>query len=184
VANGPRDTQLRLEGSAYFDVPHDPARQLVIAAGPYAVRDIGTRFELMSDGRQLKVAVAEGQVNVSLPGTAQPVAVAANHRLLVAGDPTIAEYGQVEAAELASWREGRLVFRNEPLSMVASQVGRHAGLTVTVDPAIAQQRFSGVLAIGDGSRLVAELGQIMGLREVRDAAGVRLVAADDDGAGR
>jgi transmembrane sensor len=55
------------------------------------------------------------------------------------------------------------VFRNEPLSLVAGQIGPHAGVTVAVDPAIADLRFSGVLAIGDGSQLVERLGEIMGL---------------------
>lgn len=182
--SGRHGTQLRLQGSAYFDVAHDPGRELVVSAGPYVVRDIGTRFELMSAGTQMKVMVEEGQVAVVLPGRAQSVQVDAGHRLLVATDPPIAEYGAVEAGEVAGWRDGRLVFRNEPLSMVASQVARHAGVTLTVDPAIAQRRFSGVLAIGDGSRLVAQLGRIMGLREVRDGAGLRLVAADGASAER
>ena len=49
------------------------------------------------------------------------------------------------AEDVAGWRDGRLVFRNEPLSLVAQQIGRHAGVTVTVDPVIADRRFSGVL---------------------------------------
>jgi ferric-dicitrate binding protein FerR (iron transport regulator) len=36
-------------------------------------------------------------------------------------------------------------------------------VTVEVDPSIEDRRFSGVLAIGDGSQLVERLGEIMGL---------------------
>jgi ferric-dicitrate binding protein FerR (iron transport regulator) len=70
------------------------------------------------------------------------------------------------------------VFRNEPLSLVAGQIGPHAGVTVAVDPAIANRRFSGVLAIGDGSQLVARLGEIMGLAVVPRGAVVHLSAVD------
>lgn len=177
---GRNDSRLRLDGDAWFDVPHDPDRQLTIAVGPFELRDIGTRFEVVNSGSLLKVAVAEGQVGVVLPGSAGPVTVRAGQRLLVAGDPPIAEYGEVAAADVAGWREGRLVFRNEPLSLVALQLGRHAGLTVTVDPSVAQRRFSGVFTIGDGSRLVAQLAQIMDLRARREGSAVLLLAADGE----
>ncbi len=182
--SGRQDSHLRLDGDAWFDVPHDPDRQLTISVGPFQVRDVGTRFEVVGAGSLLKVAVAEGEVGVVLPGNAGPVPVRAGQRLLVAGDPSIAEYGKVAAADVAGWREGRLVFRNEPLSLVALQLGRHAGLTVTVDPSVAQRRFSGVFTIGDGSRLVAQLAQIMDLRTRREGSVVHLLSADGKPAGR
>jgi transmembrane sensor len=182
--SGRHDQRIRLDGAAWFDVPHDPRRELVIEAGAYQVRDIGTRFEVLSAADQFKVAVAEGEVGVVIPGLAQPASVRAGQHLLVAGSPPIAEYGDVAAEDVAGWRTGRLVFRNEPLSMVAAQLGRHAGLTVTVDPSIAQRRFSGVLVIGDGSQLVAELGRIMGLSEQRAGPVVHLSAADVQPASR
>jgi transmembrane sensor len=181
---GRHEERLALQGSAWFDVPHDPRRVLTITAGAFQVRDIGTRFEVVSGASLLKVAVAEGEVGVVFPGGAQPAPVHAGQRLLVAGDPPIAEYGDVVAADVAGWRAGRLVFRNEPLSLVALQVGHHAGLAVTVDPSVAQRRFSGVLAIGDGTQPVAQLAQIMGLRAQREGAAVHLVAGDLPPAGR
>ncbi len=162
VVSGRNQDQIALEGSAYFDVPHDPSRELVISVGGYAVRDIGTRFEVFGAGRNLKVAVAEGSVTVGLPG-GRATRVSAGQQLIVAGEPAVAEYASIAAEDVAGWRSGRLVFRNEPLSLVAGQIGPHAGVTVAVDPAIADRRFSGVLAIGDGSQLVARLGEIMGL---------------------
>ncbi|HTP40356.1 MAG TPA: FecR domain-containing protein [Steroidobacteraceae bacterium] len=183
VVAGRHDAQLRLDGDAWFEVPHVPGRELRIAAGDYELRDIGTRFEVVSDGAQLKVAVTEGELAVSLPGRDEPAHVGAGQRLLVAGDPPMAEYGAVAAADVAGWREGRLVFRNEPLSLVAVQLGRHAGLTVTVDPSVAQRRFSGVFTIGDGSQLLAQLARIMDLRAQRDGAAVRLLAAGTGPAG-
>lgn len=182
--SGRHDRRIRLDGAAWFDVPHDPRRELLIEAGPYQVRDIGTRFEMLSAAGQFKVAVAEGELSVVLPGLAQPASVRAGQHLLVAGSPPIAEYGDVAAEDVAGWRTGRLVFRNEPLSMVAAQLGRHAGVTVTVDPSIAQRRFSGVLVIGDGSQLVSELGGIMGLSEQRAGSVVHLSAAGVQPAGR
>jgi transmembrane sensor len=177
VVSGRHQDQIQLAGSAYFDVPHDPSRQLVIRAGDYAVRDIGTRFEVFGAGRDLKVAVAEGSVTVGLPG-GRDTRVSEGQQLIVSGEPAVAEYASIAAEDVAGWRSGRLVFRNEPLSLVAGQVGPHAGVTVSVDPAIGDRRFSGVLAIGDGSQLVARLGEIMGLAVEPRGNAVHLSAVD------
>jgi transmembrane sensor len=176
VSGWPRN-HLDLAGVAYFDVPHDPQRTLVISAGDFAIRDIGTRFEVVSGRHELKVAVAEGSVTVDLPGGAGTVLVPAGKRLLVSGSSPVAELAGLASKDIASWREGQLVFDNEPLSIVVQQISPHAGVAVTVDSAIAPRRFSGVLAIGDGSQLVSRLEEIMGLVEQRDAAAVHLSAA-------
>jgi transmembrane sensor len=175
--SGWRQDHVDLAGSAWFDVPHDPERTLVVTAGDFAIRDIGTRFEVFSGGHELKVAVAEGSVRVDLPGGAGSLQVDAGKRLLVSGQPRVAEYASIAGTDVAGWRNGRLVFHNEPLSMVVQQISAHAGVAVTVDSAIATRSFSGVLAIGDGSQLVSRLEEIMGLVEQRNAAGVHLSAA-------
>jgi transmembrane sensor len=175
--SGWRQDHVDLAGSAWFDVPHDPERTLVVTAGDFAIRDIGTRFEVFSGGHELKVAVAQGSVRVDLPGGAGSLQVDAGKRLLVSGQPRVAEYASIAGTDVAGWRNGRLVFHNEPLSMVVQQISAHAGVAVTVDSAIATRSFSGVLAIGDGSQLVSRLEEIMGLVEQRNAAGVHLSAA-------
>jgi transmembrane sensor len=175
--SGRRQDHVELQGVAYFDVPHDPRRTLLVSAGEFAIRDIGTRFEVVSGRHALKVSVAEGSVTVNLPGGAGSLAVTAGKRLLVSGQSLVAEYASIAEADVAGWRDGRLVFHNEPLSMVVQQISPHAGVAVTVDSDIAARRFSGVLAIGDGSQLVSRLEEIMDLTARREAAAVHLSAA-------
>jgi transmembrane sensor len=176
--SGRHQEQMDLTGTAYFDVAHDPARTLAIAAGGYVVRDIGTRFEIDSAGSELKVAVAEGEVAVDLPGATQKVRVVGGQQLLVSGAPLHAEYASISGDEVAGWRAGRLVFHNEPLTLVAAQLSLHARQAVTVDEAIAQRRFSGVLTVGDGSQLATRLGEIMNLAVQVRGNTVHLAAAD------
>lgn len=165
-----------LTGTAYFDVPHDPRRTLVVMAGGRTIRDIGTRFEVFGATGVLKVAVAEGSVSVDLPGSSEGARVTAGQRLLVSSAPPRAEYASIATDDVAGWREGRLIIRDEPLSLVAAQISLHAGVAVTVDAAIAERRFSGVLAIGDGSQLAARLGEIMGLAVQSRGDSVHLAA--------
>jgi transmembrane sensor len=159
-------------------VPHDPSRSLTIRAGGYTVRDIGTRFEVFGAEHALKVAVGDGEVVVDLPGNPDSVRVAAGHRLLVTGTPAVAEYASIPADDVGAWQSGRLVLRGEPLSLVAAQIGLYAGVKVTVEPVVANRRFSGVLAIGEASQLAARLADIMGLAVLPQGNGVQLVAVD------
>jgi transmembrane sensor len=173
---GRRQNRMDLEGAAYFDVPHDPRRALVVTAGGYSIRDIGTRFEVVSGGGELKVSVAEGKVAVDLPGQAGSAEVQTGQRLLVSNAKPAPEYASIRPEDVASWREGRLVFFNEPLSLIVQQVARYAGTEISIDPGIADRRYTWIVPIGDGSELVAQLGEFAKLVSTRDGDTVRLSA--------
>lgn len=169
--------EMTLKGAAWFDVPHNPERSLTIHAGNFRVTDIGTKFEIDTGGQNnLRVSVAEGSLSVREGGLPAPVSLKGGQRLMIAGDFDIAEVKPIDSADVGSWRSGRLVYEDAPLSLVAADISRYAHTNVTVDPAVAGRRFSGVLSIGDGSGLVGNLQQFMGLAAHRENGGVRLVA--------
>ncbi|MEO8308609.1 MAG: FecR domain-containing protein [Pseudomonadota bacterium] len=170
---------LTLQGSAYFDVPHDPARRMIIESGNFQVRDIGTRFEIATAPAGIRVSVAEGELTVTARNLAQSLPVTAGQQLVVSGIPTTAEYVAVAAQDIASWRSGRLVFHNAPLSQVVAEISRYGGVEVAADPQVADRRFSGVLTIGDGTALVGRLEEIMGLAAQQRDGSLHLVPAGD-----
>lgn len=147
-------------GGAFFDIRHDPARTMVIHAGDYEVRDIGTRFDVARTPDHLSVAVAQGHVTVGAPG-AEGLKLAGGQRVDIAGSRGEATIRRQDADDVASWRDGRLVYDNTPLSLVAVDLSRYAGRAVSVDPAVAGLRVSGVLTIGDGSRLVGQIEELL-----------------------
>jgi transmembrane sensor len=161
-----------LRGDAYFDVPHDPGRQLAITAGQYRIADIGTRFSVNLAANRVSVAVAEGNVTVT-PPTGDPVRLAEGERLTGVGGalPTIA---RVAPAAVASWRQGRLIYDNAPLASVANDISRYTGSRIDCAATLDDRRFSGVLVIGDGSHLVSDLAAVAGLAVERDGARVVL----------
>lgn len=166
--------RLALAGTASFAVPHRPDRTLTVEAGGLTVQDIGTRFEIVTGGQAVRIAVAQGQVSVAAPELAAPVKVASGRKLVVDRAAGAAEIGPMH--DYASWQRGRLVYDNAPLQLVAAEVGRYAGRQVAVAPGLSGRRFSGVLTIGDGSQLVGDLARLMDLDARGDGAAVRLVA--------
>jgi transmembrane sensor len=172
--SGRHKDQLALEGGAYFDIRHDPQRPLAIRAKELEIGDIGTRFEVQTNGRAVRVEVAQGQVEVRGDALGQPVELAAGRRILFDPAHGLATIAAVAASDVGEWREGRLSYDAAPLSLVASDLARYAGVAVAVPPALSGRRFSGTLSINDGNSAVRDLAQLMGLGLSRDAGAYRL----------
>ena len=164
------------EGDAYFVVKHDPRRTLSIKAGDYSVSDIGTTFGINLSSDAMTVAVAEGHVSVA-PDEGEATRVSAGQQLTARRKQRSAQLTAVQPAEVGSWRQGRLVYNNAPLSVVAADIARYSGKTITVDPAIGNRPFSGVLAIGDGSGLLANLSNLMAITYEEKGDRVRISPA-------
>ncbi|TPG21721.1 iron dicitrate transport regulator FecR [Sphingomonas koreensis] len=176
ISVGPRDHQVAmLRGAAYFEVPHDPGRQLVVTAGRYRIDDIGTRFSVDLAKDRISIAVAEGNITVT-PPTGALVPLARGERLTGKGT-TPSTITQVAPDAIASWRRGRLIYDNASLGNVANDISRYTGKRIDLAEALDGRRFSGVLVIGDGSHLVSDLAEVAGLEVERDGARIVLSPA-------
>lgn len=177
VAVGGDPARLRLaQGEVFFAVDHDPNRKLSIQAGDYAVSDIGTKFGVNMASGAVTVAVSEGNLSVTPSGGA-PTRISAGQQLTGTGAGQMTHLANVATRDVGSWRQGRLVYNNVPLSMVAADLSRYSGKSVTVDRAIKDRQFSGVLAIGSGAQLFENVADLMGLSWQSHGDAVRLAAA-------
>lgn len=161
-------------GAAVFDIRHDPSRQMTVTAGPYRIIDIGTRFAIDTAPGHVSVAVAKGQVSVT-KANAQAVTVRAGYRLSSRGSAP-PRLSPIALDSIGSWQRGRLVYDDAPLPMVAADITRYLGTPIVLAPALGDRRFSGVLVIGNGSRLVSDLAGVAGLSVRRQDGAVMLGA--------
>ena len=160
-------------GAAHFDVRHDPSARFTVRAGDVSVTDLGTRFEVLRNGAQVGVAVAQGSVSVAFKGGV-PVT-------LVAGQRAYAEGGSIRVASVdpqnvGSWQRGQLIYRDTPLPQVAREISRYTAKPVLIGPGFQGRRFSGVLTIGDGQALDTTLADFMGMPRADCGASVKLGA--------
>jgi len=175
---GRQQQELALEGGALFDIKHDPDRALTISAGGQQISDIGTRFDVLALPGHVRVTVAEGRVAVGPAGGSNAIELPAGRGIAIDTAAHAAEIRDVRAQDVGSWRAGRLVYNDAPLSLVAADLSRYVGREIVASPDVAARRFSGVLASGDGAELVDELGEVMGLETRADGRRLRLVARD------
>ncbi|OCC25558.1 hypothetical protein MB02_02695 [Croceicoccus estronivorus] len=169
-----RQMRMALTGGAWFDIRHDPSRSLEIAAGDVRITDIGTKFDVQADKGQVRVEVGEGAVQVASQALAQPIRLTRGRGLLFDGSRGTALVSPVQDTDIGEWRSGRLTFDSAPLTLVAADLARYAGVNVTLPDALRDRRFSGSLVVGDGEAALRDLSQLMDLELVRGPDGYRL----------
>ncbi len=101
---------MALQGGAFFDIRHDPARSMVIKAGGVEVTDIGTRFDVQVVGQSARVEVAEGRVQVRGAALAAPIELGAGKRFSFDPQHKIATVAPVAGENVGEWRKGRLTY--------------------------------------------------------------------------
>lgn len=174
TVEGDRQEQMALNGGAWFDIRHDPSRSLAIRAGDVVVSDIGTQFDIQADGDHVRVQVGEGQVKVASQALSQPIHLTQGRGLLYDGKAGTALVSSVSANAVGEWRSGRLSYASTPLSLVAADLSRYAGVTIDVADMLRNKLFSGTLVIGDGEGAIRDLSQVMDLELSGSAGNYRL----------
>ncbi|MBE1159214.1 FecR family protein [Dyella acidiphila] len=127
--------QRRIElrnGEAFFQVVHEPSRPFVVGAGAISVRDIGTAFDVRRTGERVTIAVTQGRVEIAdlsqRPGEARRGSLQVSAGQLVSYDPAMSSMtvGSIAPEQATAWRNDRLEFIDEPLSVVVANLNRYS----------------------------------------------------------
>ena len=163
-----------LRGEVMFDVVHDPARPFIVYAGGNEVEAIGTRFAVRLRSENIVVIVTDGQIRLTkriketglsdlkktLP--VQEVFLVNKGEVLEVSDK-VSELRACSSSEgrgteldcRFSWLDGQLIFDNERLEQVVSEISRYMSLRIViVDPELRDLRISGRFRIGDTDALL------------------------------
>lgn len=153
VAYTPTSRNLRLEqGEAFFLVQKNHARPFRVHVLNDVVTAVGTQFDVRAINDRVDVVVADGVVQVN-PDTLAPVPARVargeslsflsrrGERALVS--PVVTH---IDPQSAARWRGGWLIYRDEPLIDVLSDVARYSNRRIVVaDPNAITQHFTGAV---------------------------------------
>jgi transmembrane sensor len=169
---GERDVKLT-GGQAFFEVAKDPYRPFIVTAQGSAVRALGTRFGVRSEGNQVSVVLAEGSVKVAGARDGTTLLHPGEAVTLVAG--RVGAPGAADLAALTSWTTGRLVFRDTALADAVTEMNRYARKQIVLDSArAASVRVNGVFDSGDSDGFVTAVSAIAHLRAARGDGEIHL----------
>jgi transmembrane sensor len=162
----------RLEqGEALFTVVHKETAPFQVHAGDNLIYDVGTVFNVVKSEKEVRVAVAEGEVifNPKLEAVnLKPGMSLEKHDAKVS-----VSSGAIEAA--GAWKEGRLIYADAPISEVAADLSRNLGVPIGVSSSVAGKTFTGLLRIeGDPQTVLTRASALIGVKAKRSNQGWNL----------
>jgi hypothetical protein len=127
--NGPSRT-VELCGEAFFDVLTDPQMPFIVKAGKVEIIALGTTFNVSCflDDDNCEVTLEKGKVIVKKStDTQEPKRLAElkpGQHIKVPLASNKVQISKEETDKYTSWKEGKLIFRNDPMSNVVKKLGR------------------------------------------------------------
>jgi transmembrane sensor len=172
--------EVEINGDAFFDVIHNASKPFTVYSGEATIQDLGTRFAVHSDAAGgVGVTVAEGSVSVK-PMRAraqQPVVLKAGDQGLLDRTGKITTRRGKATDDDVAWLNGRLVFRETPMSEVVSALHRWYGIELRLaGPSLADRHLTATFSGESPDRVLEVLHLALGADIERrgDTAIVRL----------
>jgi ferric-dicitrate binding protein FerR (iron transport regulator) len=122
--------EITLSGEGFFDVAHNPDKPFIVKTGELNVKALGTKFNISAypgddiiettlvEGKVVIEKTIQGRKNQSV-GTMVPGQHVAYH--LNSGKVTSIN-GSID--KYIAWKDGKLVFDNEPITEITEKLGR------------------------------------------------------------
>lgn len=135
---------IQLIGEAWFEVTHNDKRPFIVRTANLDVQVLGTKFNVAAfpNEKVTEVVLQEGKVKVNGYNGTFTVDMKPDEKFTYDKDLESGTIQTVNAEHFSSWKDGLLVFRNEPLSEVLKRIGRWYNVEfVLTDPEIAKFRY-------------------------------------------
>jgi transmembrane sensor len=130
-----KDRQVTLIGEAFFNVFKDKRSPFVVTAKDIKVKVLGTRFNIASYENEKSVEVVLEEGSLLFTETKKNTSYTMKPNELVKYDKVQTDFSTevVQPQKYLSWTEGKLVFRNDPLDVIARRLERWYNIDVEVD---------------------------------------------------
>jgi len=174
-----RDLQLAT-GEAYFSVTKDRDRPFTVRSVSGVITAVGTEFNVRALGDHVTVAVSEGVVTIApkpdqlSAKQAAVVRVASGQQLTFKAEEPTAELRISQSpavGERARWRDGVLVYRDEPLRDVVMDVARYSNKQLEISgDSIGNLHYSGIVYQGAVDEWASALSESFPVKIVTDGS--------------
>jgi transmembrane sensor len=168
------------QGQVYFSVAKDPQRRFRVIVNGAEIVAVGTQFDIYRHDQSVLVTVTEGRVAVygggehaspqGMAGGGRPVSVGAGEQIRINAAAVLESPTKAALKQNESWRSGRIVFEDQPLSQVVEQFNRYAKVPIEVsDLALRSVRIGGEFDAHDIDSFCAFLQRMDGVVVTRTA---------------
>jgi transmembrane sensor len=149
------------------------SRPVVVQAAAGRISATNAQFTVRCDGPNVRVTCLAGLVDVAYRG--QTATVRQSQQIAYAGE----DFGQVATINpeiAAGWREGVLVFQDEPLSRVIEEVNRYRpGRIVLMNAELGERRISARFKLARLDAVLTQFREVFGAKVTPVGGGVVLL---------
>jgi transmembrane sensor len=134
------DRHIDLSGEAFFDVFKDNKRPFVVRTNEVNVKVLGTRFNIAAYENEKNVEVVLEEGKLQFIDKEMKKSFTMNPNDLVIYNKTLKDFSTevVQPQKYLSWTEGKLVFRNDPLDVIARRLERWYNIEVEVNVSVTE----------------------------------------------
>ena len=141
--------KVALKGQAFFQVYHQKDYPFLVQANGLIVKAIGTKFDVdaYSGNDEIAVVLESGKVELAHEGidsfsyTMQPT-----EKATYSITDNLLALNYVDTATYSSWKDGKLIFRNESMKNVVEKLKRWYNINIEVtDQEVYSSLFSGTI---------------------------------------
>jgi transmembrane sensor len=165
-------------GRANFEVARDVARPMNVRAGPRTVTALGTVFTVERERHEVVVTLVEGRVAVSSDNKARAlIEMHARQQLRITDGGDVMMREGLDPVLALAWREGKLIFDNEPLAKVVATMNNYVTIPIVAEGRAQELRVSGVFKAGDTPAFVEAMESLFPVVASRhpDAVALQMV---------
>ncbi|MBL7969936.1 MAG: DUF4974 domain-containing protein [Prolixibacteraceae bacterium] len=127
--------EVELTGEAFFDVVHNTDMPFHVHTSNLDIKVLGTTFNVIAneDETTEEIVLQTGKVDVLSRSGKQLASLKPNEQLTLDIEKRTLDRHVVDAPQYSSWKEGKLVFRNENMQQVARRLSRWYNAEVVVE---------------------------------------------------
>ena len=139
-----------IAGRANFEVAKDMTRPLKVRVGPRIVTALGTVFSVERESSDVVVTLVEGSVAVTTRDTPGPqIQLSPRQELRITDSGQVSLRDGIDPVQALAWREGKLIFDDEPLRSVVARMNKYGAMRIEVAGEASELRVGGVFKAGD-----------------------------------
>jgi transmembrane sensor len=118
-----------LSGEAYFEVESNPQKPFIVETSSVSVKATGTKFNISGykSDKEIDVTLVSGKVEVSMTddyNNQNKSELSENQHLSFNRNEGTSSIITEDTYRYISWKDGKLIFRDEPLSYVVKKLGQ------------------------------------------------------------
>lgn len=142
---------VKLSGEGYFKIAHDKKHPFLVETEKFNVKALGTSFDVSNyvNENQISSTLEEGSIAIIGHNGKELARLHPGQKAILDKSTNTLNVLDVETDQTTSWKDGRLIFRDTPVTEVKRQLERWFNCQIHLDPTLLNMNIKYTATIQD-----------------------------------